>query len=90
MSDQPDDLRTRIAAALYRQAVPSPLLPWEEAFPVVRNVWLGMADAVISEIPELTYGYGHLHCGTHDDDDRCPCPCCGNRPTEWKPDNEPS
>jgi len=46
----PDDLRTRIAAALYRQAVPSPLLPWEEAFPVVRNVWLGMADAVIAEL----------------------------------------
>jgi hypothetical protein len=54
-----DDLRTRIAAALYCHAAQSvatgvPWLNWEDAFPVVREVWLSMADAVIAELqPEL-------------------------------------
>jgi len=49
------DLRTRIASALYCHAAQSvatgvPWLNWEDAFPVVLEVWLSMADAVIAEL----------------------------------------
>jgi hypothetical protein len=50
-----DSLRDRIAAALYCHAAQSvatgvPWLNWEDTFPVVREVWLIMADAVIAEL----------------------------------------
>jgi hypothetical protein len=50
-----DSLRDRIAAALYCHAAQSvatgvPWLNWEDTFPVVREVWLIMADAVIEQL----------------------------------------
>jgi hypothetical protein len=57
-------LRDRIAAALYRHvgkdsSFPQLQMPWEEAFPIVRGHWLGMADAVIAAL-QLQPEYGHL------------------------------
>lgn len=78
-----DNMRDRIAAALYRNAAAKPVIPWllwEDTFPVVREVWLEMADAVIAE---LGLQAQHL--------DRASC--VGNKPairyvTEWEADDE--
>ena len=65
-----DTLRTRIAAALYRhaqQTVPTgiPWLRWEDSFPVVQDLWLNMADAVIRELglkrASRPKDYGHVN-----------------------------
>ncbi len=59
------DLRTRIAAALYRNAAKGFLelqKPWDETYPVAQWYWLDTADAVIRELglrQETTYAWNN-------------------------------
>ena len=84
-----DNLRDRIAAVWLQHDGPySQYKPDTDLMRLACDCgWIGetdeyteyanhFADILVRELPELTYGDGHLHCGEHEDADRCPCPCC--------------